>query len=242
MLIDCYGRKINYLRVSVTDRCNLSCRYCLPIRGIINRPPRELLSFEEIVTIVEAAAQLGIENIRLTGGEPLVREDLATLVNSLNKVSGIKDISLTTNGILLGEQAADLKKSGLKRLNISLDSLRQDRYAWITRGGNLAGVLEGIKEAFGVGFSLIKINVLLLDEISKAEVFDFLRWTIAYPVHVRFLEFMPIISFYKTGRFISAEEVLGIARRFCDIEEAHLYGNGPARAYRLKHALGTFVR
>ncbi len=240
MLIDSYGRKIDYLRISVTDRCNLRCRYCMPSHGIINRPRRELLSFEEIVTIVKAGVQLGIENIRLTGGEPLIRKGLAGLISSLNNISGIKDISLTTNGILLKEHAAGLKRAGLKRLNISLDTLQQDRYKWITRGGDLRGVLEGIEEAFKLDFSLLKINVLLLDEGSRLEIPDFLRWTIEKYIHIRFLEFMPINSFYKTRKFISANEVLEIAERCGDIEEVYVYGNGPAKSYRFKNSLGTF--
>lgn len=240
MLVDSYGRKINYLRISVTDKCNLRCCYCMPGCGIISRSRQEILSFEEIVTIVKAAVKLGIENIRLTGGEPLVRKELVNLISSLNKIVGIKDISLTTNGILLRENAVELKKAGLKRLNISLDSLRQDRYRWLTRGGDLADVLEGIKQASKLEFSLIKINVLLLDEMSRLEIPDFLRLTCENSFHIRFLEFMPMGSFYKMGKFICGKEVLEIARRFCDIEEANIYGNGPAKVYKFKNALGTF--
>lgn len=240
MLVDPYGRRINYLRISVTDKCNLRCRYCMPGRGITSRPRQELLSFEEIVTIVKAAVQLGIENIRVTGGEPLIRKELANLISSLNKIAGIKDISLTTNGILLREYAVELKRAGLKRLNISLDSLIKDRYKWITRKGNLSDALRGIKAAFKAGFSPIKINVLLLDEMSIHEIPDFLRLTIEDPFHIRFLEFMPIGSFYKMNKFISGKEVLEIARTFCEVEEAGIYGNGPAKVYRFKRSLGTF--
>ncbi len=240
MLIDTYGRKIDYLRISVTDRCNLRCRYCMPRHGIISRSRRELLSFEEIVSIVKASARSGIENIRLTGGEPLVRRDLPELVASLDKICGIKDISLTTNGILLKERAGELRKAGLKRLNVSLDSLTEERYRWITRRGKLDDVLEGIDEAFNVGFSLIKINVLLLDDLTRSEIQNFLALSIEDPMHVRFLEFMPIGSFYKIRKFISGKEVLEIARRFGDVEEAANYGNGPARAYRFKNSIGTF--
>jgi len=212
----------------------------MPACGIINRPHHELLSFEEIITTAKAAAKAGIENIRLTGGEPLVRKGLDSLINSLNRIDGIRDISLTTNGILLRKHAAELKKAGLKRLNISLDSLKQDRYNWITRGGDLAGVLEAVKEASILEFSLIKINVLLLDETSRLEIPDFLRLTIENSFHVRFLEFMPISPFYKMEKFISGREVLKAAKRFCDVEEADIYGNGPAKVYKFKNALGTF--
>ncbi len=240
MLIDPYGRTIDYLRISVTDRCNLRCRYCMPIHGIVNRACQELLSFEEILNIAKAASEAGIKNIRLTGGEPLIRKGLTGLVASLAKIEGIEDISMTTNGILLKDHAAALKSAGLKRLNISLDSLRPERYRWITRKGNLRDVLKGIDKAFDAGFSLIKINVLLLDEITLSEIPDFLRLGLENRIHVRFLEFMPIGPFYKTRNFISAKEVLKIADRFGDVEETAGYGNGPARVYRLARALGTF--
>lgn len=259
MLKDSYARIIDYLRISVTDRCNLRCRYCMPACGIIHQPHQELLSFEEIIEIVNLVVQLGIDKIRLTGGEPLVRKELVNLISSLSKIDSLKDISLTTNGILLKEYALGLKKAGLKRVNISLDSLRSDRYRWITRGGNLEDVLKGISEALKVGFSPLKINVLLL-EINKDEIPDFLRLTIENPLHVRFLEFMPVNPaplkrcgvnpLYKMGNFISAHLVMEIARHFYTVEEARIYpasidrcgvyGNGPARVYKFKNSWGTF--
>lgn len=240
MLIDPYGRTIDYLRISVTDRCNLSCRYCMPVHGIVNRARQELLSFEEILNIAEAASEAGIKNIRLTGGEPLMRKGLAGLVASLARIEGIEDISMTTNGILLKDHASALRKAGLKRLNISLDSLRHERYRWITRKGNLKDVLDGIDKAFDAGFSLIKINVLLLDETTVSEIPDFLRLGLENRLHVRFLEFMPIGPFCKTRNFISAKKVLEIADKFGDVQDAAGYENGPARVYRLARALGTF--
>ena len=170
MLLDKYNRKINYLRISVTDRCNLRCVYCMPACGIINKPHAELLTFEEIVQIANTCVSLGMDKIRLTGGEPLVRKGLPDLISSLNKINGIKDISMTTNGILLKEFALELKKAGLKRLNISLDSLSEDRYKFITRGGSLEDVLEGIRKSQEVGFPPIKINVLLLEDIKESEI------------------------------------------------------------------------
>ena len=170
MLIDSYGRKIDYLRISVTDRCNLRCLYCMPECGIIHKPQEEILSFEEIIKVAQAGVKSGIDKIRLTGGEPLVRKNLASLVYSLNKIKGLKDISMTTNGILLKDYAVELKKAGLKRINISLDSLKEERYKLITRQGNLGDVLDGIKEAFKAGFSPLKINVLLLNNIDEDEI------------------------------------------------------------------------
>lgn len=240
MLLDSFGRKIHYLRISVTDRCNLRCIYCMPECGIINKPHEELLSFEEIARIVKAAVNLGIDKIRITGGEPLVRKDLIKLIGSLNNIEGIKDISLTTNGILLKKYAEELKKSGLKRVNVSLDSLNQDRYKFITRQGRLDDVVDGIRESLKVGFSPLKINVLLLDGINKDEIINFLRLTLENDVCVRFLEFMPVNSFFKVENFISCQAVLEIAKEFSYIEELPNSGNGPSRVYKLKNALGSF--
>lgn len=240
MLIDSFGRRIDYLRISVTDRCNLRCVYCMPESGIINKPQEGLLSFEEIVEIVKIFVCLGIDKIRLTGGEPLVRRGLVNLISFLNEIEGIKDISMTTNGILLKDYASRLKNAGLKRLNISLDSLRQDRYKAISRQGRLEVVLEAVEESLKVGFSPLKINVLLLEDLDKDEIIDFLRLTIEDPVCVRFLEFMPVNSFYKMKNFISCQDVLDIAKRFSDVQEASVNGNGPARVYKFKNALGIF--
>lgn len=240
MLIDKYNRKIDYLRISVTDRCNLRCIYCMPECGIIHKPQEELLSFEELIEIVKAGVELGIDKIRLTGGEPLVRKDIVNLISSLDKIESIKDISLTTNGVLLREYALELKKAGLRRLNVSLDSLRQDRYKFITRQGRLNDVLEGIRKSWEVGLTPLKINCLLLDDINKDEIADFLRLTFENPVCVRFLEFMPIQSFYKIESFVCGQMVMDIAQRFGKIEESKILGSGPAKVYKFKNALGSF--
>lgn len=212
----------------------------MPETGIRNKPHQELLSFEEVTAIVKIMARLGIEKVRLTGGEPLVRKGLIKLVSILNNIEGIKDISITTNGVLLEEYAFKLKTAGLKRINISLNSLKQTRYNFITRRGNLADVLAGIRGVLKAGFSLLKINVLLLDDISVEEIGDFLRFTLENPICVRFLEFMPVNSFYKQKKFIYASAVMDIAERFYIVEEAAIPGDGPARTYRFKNALGSF--
>ena len=239
-LIDKFGREINYLRISVTDRCNLRCIYCMPSCGIISKPHEDLLSFEEIARVVRAAARLGIDRIRLTGGEPLVRKGLVGLVRSLNKIDGIKDISMTTNGVLLKEYASELKEAGLKRVNISLDSLRGDRYRAITRHGLLDDVLDGINESLKVGFSPVKINALLLDDVDDNEIGRFLRLTIENEISVRFLEFMPVNSFYRPTNFVSSKAVMDAAKRFDMVEETEVLGEGPAKVYKFKNALGTF--
>lgn len=239
-LTDRFNRRIDYLRISVTDRCNLRCIYCMPECGIMHKPHEELLSFEEIREIVRAGACLGINKVRLTGGEPLVRKDIINLVESLSNIEGIEDISMTTNGVLLKEYASGLKKAGLKRLNVSLDSLKTDRYRFITRLGNLADVKEGIAEAIKAGFLWLKINVILLGGINEEEAGDFLRLTLENSVHVRFLEFMPVNSFFRTENFVSAQKVLDIARGIGQIEEGFIYSKGPAKNFRFKNALGFF--
>lgn len=241
-LIDRFNRKIDYLRISVTDRCNLRCVYCMPACGIVNKPHEELLSFEEIARIVRVGVFLGIDKIRLTGGEPLVRKDLAGLVRILAGIEGIKDISMTTNGIILKNYVWQLKEAGLKRLNISLDTLHEERYRDITRLGELKEVKEAIMLALKAGFHPLKINVLLLAGINDDEIIGFLRLTQKSPIHVRFLEFMPIRDneFLKEGNFISCREVMDICCEFNPIEPVKIYGNGPARDFRIKNALGTF--
>ena len=242
MLVDNFNRKVDYLRISVTDRCNLRCVYCMPECGIVHKSHKDLLSFEEIARIVKVGASLGIDKIRLTGGEPLVRKDLTDLIKILAGIEGINDISMTTNGMLLKDYVFQLKDAGLKRLNISLDTLREDRYKNITRLGDLDEVLEGIELAISAGFSPLKINVLLLEGINVNEIREFLRLTVEKSVHVRFLEFMPIKDneFWNENNFISCKEVMEISRSFGIVEPANLYGNGPARYFRIKNALGTF--
>lgn len=240
MLIDAFGRKIDYLRVSVTDRCNLRCVYCMPVSGIVPKPHADILSFEEIVEIVEAAASLGIERVRLTGGEPLVRKDIVSLVRSLAATPGIRDISMTTNGIFLGQYAADLKAAGMRRINISLNSLSADRYRALTRGGEMAQVEVGISAAVEAGFDLLKINIVLLEDISDAEIARFLRLTLEDKIHIRFIEYMPVNSFYKTSCLSGVERVLKAAERLGLVERAELEGAGPAETFRFKAGLGTF--
>ncbi len=239
-LRDGFGRKIDYLRISVTDRCHLRCFYCMPEAGISHKPHKDILTFEEIVRIVAVGVSLGIDKIRLTGGEPLVREGLVDLVSALSVIKGLKDISLTTNGILLKEYAQALKKAGLKRINVSLDSLKEARYKRISRGGDLEKVIVGIEEAIKVGFIPLKINVLLLDDLKKEEIVDFLRLTIENSLCVRFLELMPVTSFYLQDKFISSATVMEIAEKIFPIEEIRVFGAGPAEVFKFKHALGSF--
>ncbi len=160
-MFDCYNRKINYLRISVTDRCNLRCVYCMPEDGIRMLSHSEILSFEEIAGIVRAGVAMGIDKVRLTGGEPLVRKGIVNLVEMLSSIDGIHDLSMTTNGILLGQYAGALKKAGLMRVNVSLDTLDENKYRLLTRGGSLAKALEGIQAAAKAGLEPVKINCVV---------------------------------------------------------------------------------
>jgi cyclic pyranopterin phosphate synthase len=192
MLSDNYFRNINYLRLSITDRCNLRCRYCMPEEGVKMVEHRDLLTYEEIVEVLEVFARNGISKVRITGGEPLVRRGAVDLIARIAKVAGIKDLSLTTNGVLLEEYAGALVKAGLRRINISLDTLKPDRFAYITRRDTFKEVWAGIEAAMQQRLSPIKINVVAIKGFNDDEVKDFARLSLTYPLHIRFIEFMPI--------------------------------------------------
>jgi cyclic pyranopterin phosphate synthase len=237
--------KVDYLRLSITDRCNLRCTYCMPAEGVPPRTHEEILSYEELAVVARVAAGCGISKVRITGGEPLVRHGCAALVGMLARTSGIHDISLTTNGILLPQYAAELRREGLGRVNISLDSLDPERFARLTRGGRLEAALAGLASAFDVGFSPIKVNTVLVDGIED-ELDAFVELTREREVHVRFIEFMPLDRRLQgpcgpgDRRLVPAPEVL---RR---LKEKHRlipgqgpYGHGPARYWRLPGAAGS---
>lgn len=191
MLLDLFKRKINYLRISITDRCNLRCRYCMPEQGIPLIPHEEILTYEEILRIVRVFGTEGISKVRLTGGEPLVRKGIVDFVFHLSQIEEIKDLSLTTNGILLKELAQDLKRAGLKRINISLDSLRKERFSQITRKDEYERVWAGIEEALKVGLSPIKINMVAIQGLNDDEIESFAALTLHLPLIVRYIEYMP---------------------------------------------------
>ena len=191
-LSDSFQRPIDYLRISVTDRCNLRCIYCMPAEGIRLLRHEDILTYEEIHRVAEAAAELGIKKVRITGGEPLVRAGLPELIQMLAKIAAIDDIALTTNGILLSGYAAELKDAGLRRVNISLDTLKPDKFKFITRGGNLTDVLEGIQAASDAGLNPIKINVVVMAGINDDELLDFANKSIDHGWHVRFLSLIHI--------------------------------------------------
>ena len=186
------GREIRYLRVSVTDLCNLRCVYCMPPQGVCKRRHGDILSFEEIEEIVRAAVELGVNKIRLTGGEPLVRRGIADLCRRLGAIQGVEDLSMTTNGVLLPPLAKELYAAGVRRINISLDTLDAEKYRALTRGGDLAEALAGIRAAAEAGMSPIKINTVLLGGYNDDEIPALADLTRQYPVEVRFIELMPM--------------------------------------------------
>ena len=241
--LDAFNRSVNYLRISVTDRCNLRCYYCMPPEGVPSRAHRDILRYEEIERVVRAAAGLGISKIRLTGGEPLVRTCIVDLVRMLAGVPGIDDLSMTTNGTLLSRFAGSLARAGLKRVNVSLDTLDEETYARITRGGRLSDALEGIESAQEAGLTPLKTNTVVLRGVNDGQVADLASLTFRHDWQVRFIEVMPL--YCNAGHFdadyVSSEEVRAqIVWRLGALTPADsVPGNGPARYYRLAGALGT---
>lgn len=236
-MIDSYGRNINYLRISVTDRCNLRCIYCMPEQGIKYKKHEEILRFEEIIKIVRIAEKLGINKIRYTGGEPLVMKDIDKLIYETSRLKGIEDIAITTNGILLNNMAGTLKKAGLKRVNISLDTLDREKFKNITRGGKLEDVLESIYKCLSLGLKPVKINTVLMKGINDTEFNDFINLIREIPVEVRFIELMPIgegTKLYEESK-ISFKEILDLHPELVPIENEK---SSTAQLYKLEGAAG----
>ncbi len=239
---DRYNRQIDTLRISVTDRCNLRCTYCMPEKGVIAKDPDEILSFEEIEKVVRIVATLGITKIKITGGEPLARKGIAHLIEMLSGVKGINDISMTSNGISLAKFVRDLKDSGLNRVNISLDSLNKDRFTSITRGGDIRYVWQGIEEAIKAGLEPVKINVVMIKGFNDDEIVDFAGLTYNMHIHIRFIEFMPMLNglLWDEEKFISNEDVKKQCETLGELFQAgKIPGSGPAVYYRLKGARGS---
>src|SRR5579862_422746 len=246
-IVDQYGRTFTYLRVSVTDLCNLRCVYCMPDEGMKWLPRDEILSFEEIVTVVEAAAACGVYKVRLTGGEPLVRSDIATLTGMVARVPGISDLALTTNGTRLAELAQPLAEAGLRRINISLDTMDPAKFKAIARRHELGEVLDGIRAARDAGLRPIKINMVVLGGLNDEEVADFAAMTLNEKLDVRFIEYMPLEEAkgcaMGSGNFTFVSNAVTkerIAARFGALEPLETGDGmrGPAEVFRLKGAAG----
>lgn len=235
--------KVDYLRLSITDRCNLRCSYCMPPEGVPPRRHEDILRHEELAAFARVAAGCGVSSVRITGGEPLVRRGCAELVGMLARTSGIRDISLTTNGILLSKYALELQRQGLRRVNISLDSLDPQRFARLTRGGRLDAALAGLESALDAGLAPVKVNVLLLEGIED-ELDGFVELTRGRNVHVRFIEFMPLdrrLASKGDNRWLVPAPL--VLER---LQETHRlvpdcgpYGHGPAKYWRVPGAVGS---
>ena len=246
-IMDAYGRTFSYLRISVTDLCNLRCVYCMPEEGVEWLPPQEILTFEEIVTVVEAAAACGVHKVRLTGGEPLMRKQIDRLVGMVVRVPGITDLAMTTNGIRLEKFATRLATAGLKRINISLDTMDPVKFKTIARRGELGDVLQGIRAAEAAGLSPIKINTVVLGGLNDAEAVDFAALTLVRPLEVRFIEYMPLAEAKDcalgSGDFVFVPGNVTKARveeRFGALEPLEVGDNmkGPAEVWQIKGAAG----
>ncbi len=240
---DQFGRTVQYLRISVTDKCNLRCVYCMPMEGLPWLKREDLLSYEEIEQIARVMAPMGLERIRITGGEPLVRQDVPELVKLLAAVPGIRDLSLSTNAVLLADQAEALKEAGIQRLNVSLDSLQPDRVDAIARRpGSYPKIMEGLAAAEEVGFAPIKVNVVLIRGQNDDEIREFAEITRERPWHVRFIEMMPTGANLELSQqqFVSCTEALRQVGEIDQLEPvAGPFGNGPARYYQFPGAPGT---
>lgn len=234
-MVDTYGRSIEYLRLSVTELCNLRCRYCMGEEGVCKKTHEEMLTEEEMVRAVEVGAKLGITKLRITGGEPLVKPNILSICRRTAAVPGIRQVCLTTNGILLPDLAVPLREAGVRRVNISLDTLNPEKYACITRRGRLSQALEGLEAALKAGFEKVKINTVLIDGFNDNEIRPLAELTLRYPVDLRFIELMPMgTGNFGKEAFLSCDVV---PERLPELEPVPADG-GVARLYRLPGALG----
>ena len=238
-LIDSFGRKINYLRLSVTDRCNMRCCYCIPVEGVKKLHRRDILSYDQLYRIARTAVDIGIEKIRITGGEPLVRKGLSGFIARLSGMQGLKQLVLTTNGLHLEEMAEELKSAGVQRLNISLDSMKREVFPKITRGGDLSRVLAGIAAAEKAGFP-IKINMVVMRGVNDTEVVDFASLAISKPYTIRFIEYMPTIKEKNwQSLIVPCQEILTrIGNKYNCTPIASNELAGPAREYLIDGGIG----
>ena len=236
-MIDKLGRDITYLRISLTDKCNLRCRYCMPEEGVCRRQHHEMMNEDEVVTAVQVAAALGIHKIRLTGGEPLVKKNIVSICRRVAEVEGVREVCLTTNGLLLPQLAKELREAGVKRLNLSLDTLDPEKYAYITRIGKLEQFRAGLEAALGAGFDKVKINAVLIGGFNDDEIEALAGLTMEYPVDMRFIELMPIQDHDEFGEsaYVPYSRVLEKLPQAVPVEK----DGGVAKLYRLPGAKGN---
>ncbi len=235
-MLDQYKRNINYMRISVTELCNLRCRYCMPAEGICKKEHEEMLSEDELIQAVEVAVSLGITKLRITGGEPLVKRNIISICRRIAAVKGIREVCMTTNGILLPALAVPLREAGVTRLNISLDTLDREKYAYITRGGVLDDAWAGIEAALSAGFQKVKLNAVLIGGFNDDEIAALAELTKRYPLDVRFIEMMPMYNSgdFDEAAFLPCEKVLEVLPELVAVEP----DGGVAQLYQLPGAMG----
>lgn len=239
-IVDSYGRKIKYLRMSVTDRCNLRCSYCMPADGVQKHARADMLSYEQLFRVAKASVAIGVEKIRITGGEPLVRKGILGFLADLKQIPGLKKLVLTTNGIYLGEMAIELRNAGVESLNISLDSLRPEAFFRITRGGDLNKVLAGIAAAEKIGFKHLKINMVVMRGVNDDEVLNFAALTINKPFNVRFIEYMPTLKEKNwQSLMVPGDELISRLSEQYQLQKMTYEAlDGPAVNYQIPGAVG----
>jgi cyclic pyranopterin phosphate synthase len=239
MLIDSFNRVIDYIRISVTDRCNLRCKYCVD-GAFPFIAHSEILSYEEIIRFVRISAQLGVNKVRLTGGEPLARKGISYLLKELNSIEGINDISLTTNAVFLGEKILELKDAGLKRVNISLDTLKRERFTFITGVDAFDDVLMSIEKAIYTGMNPIKINTVMIKGFNDDEILDFTKLAKTWGQHVRFIEFMPFgnANMWDSSRIIASETIEKLIKTKYELTPSAYKDKGPARMFAIDDSNG----
>lgn len=239
---DQFGRELTYLRISVVDRCNLRCLYCMPAHGTGFEASGELLSYEEMTTLVRCFAELGIQKVRITGGEPLVRKDLSKLIADIRKIQGIREVAMSTNGVFLKGQAQKLRDAGLDRLNISLDTLDRNRFTQIAKFDRLKEVLDGIDEALECGFEPLKINTVLMKGINEHEICDLVHFAVAKSIEIRFIELMQtngLVQLDPLERFLSTEEAREQIEKKFELIPVDAYFSSPAQVFSVR---GTQAR
>jgi cyclic pyranopterin phosphate synthase len=240
VLVDPRGRRIDYLRISITDRCNFRCIYCQSKGPFKFLPHEEILTFEEIESIVRVGVKLGVKVVRLTGGEPLLRNGIVELVARLAKTPGLEDISITTNGYFLSELAKPLKEAGLKRINLSLDTLSEEKFSELTGGFSLKKVMEGLYLSLSEGFTAVKINSVIIRGFNDEECEELAKLSLELPVEVRFIEFMPVgkNSLWDESRVVPISEIKERVERLGKLWPTEKVGKGPAAVFRFEGAKG----
>lgn len=233
---DKFGREIRYLRVSVTDRCNFKCKYCMPNENFKCIPHENILSYEEMLFAIEVFTSLGVQKVRVTGGEPLVRKNVGEFLTKLGKIDGLEEVTLTTNGALLKKYTDEIKSAGIQRINVSLDSLKDERFKDITGGFNLETIIDGIKHAQRNGIGPVKTNMVVIKGYNDDEILDFCEFSAKNKIITRFIEFMPVGNYseWKEDNIMLGDDILKIIKskyKVTEVRKAKL--GGPARNYEL---------